>query len=62
MHGTEEDVGLSASAEVTWHGASLACAEFARLGLIEHDHLPALISWMLKVWFLSDIANRFNVL
>ena len=36
-------------AESTWHGASLACAEMARRGLIADSHLEELIDWMRKV-------------
>lgn len=40
---------LPATAEATWHGASLACAEISRRGLVRADRLSTLIDWMLKV-------------
>jgi tubulin-specific chaperone D len=40
---------LPAIAESTWHGASLACAEMARRGLIEASRLSELIGWLSKV-------------
>lgn len=36
-------------AEATWHGASLACAEMARRGLISDSRLGELLDWMKKV-------------
>lgn len=40
---------LPSIAEVTWHGACLACAEIARRGLIADEKLPDLIGWLCKV-------------
>jgi hypothetical protein len=40
---------LPAVAESTWHGASLACAEIARRGLVSKGKLPELIDWLSKV-------------
>jgi hypothetical protein len=40
---------LPAIAESTWHGASLACAEMARRGLVSKGRLPELIEWLSKV-------------
>ena len=48
---------LPAIAESTWHGASLACAEMARRGLIEASRLSELIGWVLKV---VDAFFRLN--
>jgi tubulin-specific chaperone D len=45
----EGELDIPAMAENTWHGACLACAEFARRGLVTAEHLPALISWISKV-------------
>ena len=39
---------LPASAENTWHGASLATAEFARRDLVGPERLPELMKWMAK--------------
>jgi hypothetical protein len=41
-------VQLPASAENTWHGASLATAEFARRDLVGPERLPELMKWMAK--------------
>lgn len=40
---------IPASAESIWHGACLACAEFARRDLISRSKLPDLIQWLCKV-------------
>jgi hypothetical protein len=40
---------LPVVAESIWHGTCLACAEFARRGLVLDDRLPDLIAWLLKV-------------
>ncbi|KAG8980354.1 hypothetical protein FRC05_005985 [Tulasnella sp. 425] len=37
---------LPPASEATWHGATLACAEIARRGLIGDDQLPELIDWL----------------
>ncbi|KXN88249.1 Tubulin-specific chaperone D [Leucoagaricus sp. SymC.cos] len=37
---------LPAIAESTWHGATLACAEMARRGLVTSDQLSALMRWI----------------
>lgn len=39
---------LPATAEATWHGATLACAEIARRGLVSTLHLGTLLNWMKK--------------
>jgi len=43
----EED--LSPTAEPIWHGATLACAEFARQGLVSTAKVPVVLDWVLKV-------------
>ena len=40
---------MPSTAEGTWHGACLACAEMARRGLVEDDALADLIDWQCKV-------------
>ncbi|KAA1469978.1 TBCD protein [Dentipellis sp. KUC8613] len=40
-------------AESTWHGASLACAEMARRGLVRDDKLKELIDWMSKALYFD---------
>lgn len=52
VHAVEENgqLDIPAAAEGTWHGACLACAEFARRGLISDSRLPNLLHWMYKVW------------
>ncbi|KAG8910157.1 hypothetical protein FRC01_006494, partial [Tulasnella sp. 417] len=37
---------LPPASEATWHGATLACAEIARRGLVDDEHLPELIDWL----------------
>ncbi|KIO29269.1 hypothetical protein M407DRAFT_21660 [Tulasnella calospora MUT 4182] len=37
---------LPPASEATWHGATLACAEIARRGLIGDEQLPELIDWL----------------
>ncbi|PPQ80979.1 hypothetical protein CVT25_015132 [Psilocybe cyanescens] len=44
---------LPAIAEGTWHGACLACAEFARRSLVEPGHLPQLIGWLSKALYFD---------
>ncbi|KAF9468537.1 tubulin folding cofactor D C terminal-domain-containing protein [Collybia nuda] len=44
---------LPAIAESTWHGASLACAEMARRGLIRGERLPELIEWLSKALYFD---------
>ncbi|KAG8936298.1 hypothetical protein FRC02_003235 [Tulasnella sp. 418] len=39
---------LQPVAEPTWHGASLACAEIARRGLVSESNLPILVGWLQK--------------
>ncbi|EJU03097.1 ARM repeat-containing protein [Dacryopinax primogenitus] len=43
-------------AEGTWHGATLACAEFARRGLVRGDHLSEVLKWASKA-LLFDIRK-----
>ena len=40
---------LPTVAEATWHGASLACAELARRGLIVDSKLNEVLQWQGKV-------------
>jgi tubulin-specific chaperone D len=40
---------LATTAEPSWHGSTLACAEFARQGLISATKLEQTIHWALKV-------------
>lgn len=40
---------LPTVAEATWHGASLACAEMARRGLIIDSRLSDVLQWQGKV-------------
>jgi hypothetical protein len=40
---------LATTAEPSWHGSTLACAEFARQGLIRGTKLEHTINWALKV-------------
>ncbi|KAG9019896.1 hypothetical protein FRB90_000026 [Tulasnella sp. 427] len=44
--GSEGSKPLLPISEPTWHGATLACAEFARRGLIGSQHLPVLMGWL----------------
>ncbi|PPR01746.1 hypothetical protein CVT24_001566 [Panaeolus cyanescens] len=44
---------LPATAESTWHGACLACAEMARHNLIEASYLPQLIEWLSKALYFD---------
>ncbi|KAF9808522.1 hypothetical protein IEO21_07853 [Rhodonia placenta] len=44
---------LPSIAEVTWHGACLACAEIARRGLIADEKLPDLIGWLCKALYFD---------
>ncbi|KAG8909114.1 hypothetical protein FRC00_010736 [Tulasnella sp. 408] len=37
---------LPPASEATWHGATLACAEIARRGLVDDEQLPELIDWL----------------
>ncbi|KAG8944194.1 hypothetical protein FRC00_010728 [Tulasnella sp. 408] len=37
---------LPPASEATWHGATLACAEIARRGLVGDEQLPELIDWL----------------
>ncbi|KAG8857950.1 hypothetical protein FRB96_005441 [Tulasnella sp. 330] len=39
---------LPAASEGTWHGATLACAELARRGLVPAEDLPTVLEWMKK--------------
>ncbi|KAG8991349.1 hypothetical protein FRB94_014621 [Tulasnella sp. JGI-2019a] len=39
---------LPAASEGTWHGATLACAELARRGLVPADELSTVLDWMKK--------------
>ncbi|CAG7853286.1 Tubulin-specific chaperone D AltName: Full=Beta-tubulin cofactor D; Short=tfcD; AltName: Full=SSD-1; AltName: Full=Tubulin-folding cofactor D [Serendipita indica DSM 11827] len=48
-----EGEDLVVGAEPTWHGATLACAEFARQGLINVLKLPIAIQWTLKALFFD---------
>jgi hypothetical protein len=50
---------LPAIAEATWHGASLACAELSRRGLVQSTRLSVMIEWMLKV-FHSHVLRTSN--
>ncbi|KAI5122803.1 hypothetical protein M0805_000146 [Coniferiporia weirii] len=52
---------LPAAAEYPWHGASLACAEFARRDLISRTRLPEVINWMLKALFFDVRKGSFSV-
>ncbi|KAI1789614.1 ARM repeat-containing protein [Ganoderma leucocontextum] len=47
---------LPSIAEVTWHGACLACAEMARRGLIPDERLSELVEWLYKA-LLFDIRK-----
>ncbi len=51
IHAVDEDgdLDIPTAAEATWHGACLACAEFARRGLVSDSRLPDLLHWMYKV-------------
>ncbi|KAF8327012.1 ARM repeat-containing protein [Cantharellus anzutake] len=56
VHIVEEEGGqldIPAAAEATWHGACLACAEFARRGLISDRRLPDLLNWMYKALYFD---------
>ncbi|KAH8825282.1 TBCD protein [Flagelloscypha sp. PMI_526] len=44
---------LPAIAEATWHGASLACAELSRRGLVQSTRLSVMIEWMLKALYFD---------
>ncbi|ETW81590.1 hypothetical protein HETIRDRAFT_383952 [Heterobasidion irregulare TC 32-1] len=44
---------MPATAESTWHGACLACAEMARRGLVADDKLPELLEWMSKALYFD---------
>jgi len=46
-----EGEDLSPTAEPSWHGATLACAEFARQGLLSAAKVPVVLHWVLKVCF-----------
>ena len=45
---------LPPTAEHTWHGATLACAEMARRNLISDSMLPDVLRWTRKVYFSSE--------
>lgn len=47
--GAVEMEDLPATSEATWHGATLACAELSRRGLVPDEQLPTLLDWMKKV-------------
>lgn len=47
--GIEDFRNLPSAAEGTWHGATLACAEMARRGLIHSSRLSDLLRWMSHV-------------
>ncbi|KAF8655488.1 hypothetical protein AX16_003046 [Volvariella volvacea WC 439] len=44
---------LPATAEGTWHGACLACAELARRSVLPSDKLPELIEWLSKALYFD---------
>ncbi|THH31463.1 hypothetical protein EUX98_g2716 [Antrodiella citrinella] len=44
---------LPTVAEATWHGASLACAELARRGLIADDKLSDVLQWQGKALYFD---------
>ncbi|EJD50758.1 ARM repeat-containing protein [Auricularia subglabra TFB-10046 SS5] len=44
----DEMLDLPASAEYSWHGACLACAEFTRRDLVPPSRLPNMIPWIVK--------------
>ncbi|KAG8825053.1 hypothetical protein FRC19_000490 [Serendipita sp. 401] len=44
---------LNTAAEPSWHGATLACAEFARQGLISGNNVPKTVNWVLKALFFD---------
>lgn len=50
---------LPPASEATWHGATLACAEIARRGLIGDDQLPELIDWLKRVCDLHNSQLAF---
>lgn len=53
VHYSEGD-DLPTTAEPGWHGATLACAEFARTGLIAASKVGDTISWVLKVYLKTS--------
>jgi hypothetical protein len=44
-----EGEDMSPTMEPSWHGATLACAEFARQGLVSATKVPIVLHWVLKV-------------
>ncbi|PSR74805.1 hypothetical protein PHLCEN_2v9519 [Hermanssonia centrifuga] len=48
-------------AEATWHGASLACAEMARRGLIPDSRLGELLDWMKKALYFDIRKGAHSV-
>jgi tubulin-specific chaperone D len=47
---TVEGEDLTPAAEPSWHGATLACAEFARQGLIHASRISNTINRVSKVY------------
>ncbi|KDQ11508.1 hypothetical protein BOTBODRAFT_457108 [Botryobasidium botryosum FD-172 SS1] len=53
IHSADGGSELPATAEATWHGACLACAELARRGMVSDDHLPDVFKWLLKALYFD---------
>ncbi|KLO11459.1 TBCD protein [Schizopora paradoxa] len=62
-HGSIDDdgvmQGLPPSAEQPWHGATLACAELVRRGLVRSDRLQELLQWMAQALYF-DVRRGAN--
>ena len=52
---------LPVTAELSWHGATLAFAELARKNLVPARRLREVMTWMFKAW-LDDECHQFHVL
>lgn len=49
---------MPASADQTWHGATLACAELARRDLIATDRLSEVLGWILKASYCMYVTFK----
>lgn len=58
-NGTIDMQDLPATSEATWHGATLACAELCRRGLVLEESLPVVLGWIKKV---RSYSHMFHLL